>query len=192
MQTHLLALLLLQPERDWTLDELAKVLSSPVSSVHRELRRAWEAGVITRDDRVRPHRFRAEQSSAAYPPLRDLLQMTQGVQVRLAAELEPLGVIAASIHGSWVRGRLRPDSDLDVLVVADEDHAAVRRAIARVAREASRQPDAVVLASAEFRNMVRSGNPFIGKLLSGARQDVVGSLSTVAGRGDAGRARVAR
>ena len=46
MQVRLLALLLLQPERSWTLHELAQTLDASASSVHRELGRAEAAGII--------------------------------------------------------------------------------------------------------------------------------------------------
>jgi DNA-binding IclR family transcriptional regulator len=59
MQVRLLGLLLLQPERSWTLRELADTLGAPQSSVHRELERAEAAGIIRRDARARPHRFNA-------------------------------------------------------------------------------------------------------------------------------------
>ena len=59
MQMRLLALLLLQPERSWTLQELAEALDAPASSVHRELGRAEHAGIVRRDSTARPHRFQA-------------------------------------------------------------------------------------------------------------------------------------
>lgn len=78
MQVELLGLVLLQPDRRWTLDELTGLLGAPTSSIHRELLRAAEAGIVERDVRQRPHLFRAATDSPLFDPMRTLLQVTVG------------------------------------------------------------------------------------------------------------------
>jgi hypothetical protein len=77
-QVELLALLLLEPGRAWTIPQMAERLDSPNSSVHRELGRAERAGIIDRDSGSRPHTFRAAEESPLYRPLADLFQLTVG------------------------------------------------------------------------------------------------------------------
>lgn len=102
MQVRLLALLILQPERSWTLAELAKALENyPLSSVYRELRRIEAAGLLVRDISSRPHRFSGARKSPLFEPLSDLLQRTVGVEGELQKALDVPGVVAAAIHGSW-------------------------------------------------------------------------------------------
>lgn len=79
-QVRLLALLVLQPDRAWTVPELAERFGAPVSSVHRELGRAERAGIIERHTGSRPHTFRAAEGSPLYQPLADLLRLTLGVE----------------------------------------------------------------------------------------------------------------
>ena len=121
MQVRLLALVLLQPERHWTLQGLAEALDAPQSSVHRELARAEAAGVIRRADEARPYRFSAATDDAAYEPLAELLRRSVGVENELRASLDRPDVLAAVIYGSWASGTRRPDSDIDVLVVGNSD-----------------------------------------------------------------------
>src|ERR1700676_542377 len=87
MQVRLLALVLLQPERRWTLQDLAEALGAPQSSVHRELGRAEAAGVSRRDDTGRPHRFSSATDDAAYASLADLFRRTVGVDSQLRETL---------------------------------------------------------------------------------------------------------
>src|SRR4051794_32833809 len=82
LQLELPALLLLQPQREWILDELAPTLAAPTSSVHRELTRAVDAGLLLRSDERRPHLYRAAPEAAAYEPMRRLLELTTGVPTR--------------------------------------------------------------------------------------------------------------
>jgi predicted nucleotidyltransferase len=180
MQVHLLSLLLLQSERSWTLDELSEHLRAPSSSVHRELHRLLDAGLVSRDVRQRPHAFRAASNAPAYAPLRELIELTAGVPQRLADELEHVGgIVAAAIHGSWAAGKIRPDSDLDVIVVTDGDRRAAQQAVRRVGRSIGREVDASVLTRASLEDLRRARNPFLGRILHGPRIDVVGDLSGV-------------
>ena len=183
MQVELLGLLLLQEDRAWTLSELAALLKAPVSSVHRELLRAVDAGIATRDGSQRPHLFRAAANSPAFEPLRRLLELTVGAE-RLGRALASIdGVIAAAMHGSWVAGRIRPDSDIDVIVVTDGDRRQALRAVRREGRSIGREVDAVVLSPEELETMQRSGNPFIRGILRGPRVDLVGDLTELATSG---------
>jgi hypothetical protein len=79
-QVRLLGLLILQPDQAWTIPEMAERLDAPISSVHRELRRAERAEIVDRDSDSRPHTFRGAKESPLYKPLADLLELTLGVE----------------------------------------------------------------------------------------------------------------
>lgn len=183
MQVQLMGLVLLQPDRRWTLDELSERLGAAPSSVHRELHRLVDAGIAIRDAQHRPHSFTAATLAPAYLPLRDLLELTTGVPMRLARALDDIpGIVAAAIHGSWAAGTgVRPDSDLDVIVVTDGDRRDAQHAVRRVGKAVGREVDATVLSRDEFEALSRSRNPFLGKILHGPRIAVVGDLADVAG-----------
>lgn len=177
MQVHLLALLLLQPERSWTLQELSDALDAPQSSVHRELSRAQDAGVIRRDDTGRPHRFSAATDDPAYAPLADLLRQSVGVEIELRTVLDRPDVHAAVIFGSWASGTRRPGSDIDVLIVGDASLSELRRLVRPLAARTGRRIDLTVMDDEEFarlradrssfvRHLVESPIPLVGDLAS--------------------------
>jgi hypothetical protein len=87
---ELLGLLLLQRERGWTLQELTGALAAPSSSVHRELGRAEQAGIVTRDAGARSLRFTAATDDPFYEPLVALLGRSVGVERELRAALSEL------------------------------------------------------------------------------------------------------
>lgn len=179
-QVELLSLLFLQPDRTWTLADLSKHLQVPQSSIHRELHRLLDAGLARRETRKRPHSYSVATDAPAYPPLRELLELTAGVPVRLASALGDVsGVVAVAIHGSWAAATVRPDSDLDVVVITDGDRLAAQRAVRRVGRDINRSVDVSVLSREQFLELRRLRNPFIGKILHGPRVDVVGDLANL-------------
>lgn len=183
MQLRLLALLLLQPERRWTLQELAGTLDAPASSVHRELGRCEASGIVVRDASARPHRFRAATEDSFYEPLVLLLRRSVGVEEGLRAVLSDRpDVLAAVIHGSWASDSRRPDSDVDVLVVGDADLRDVRRQLRPIGKSVGRTIDLTVLAPDEFQRLVRDGSSFAQRLLEASTTPLVGDLKSIAAR----------
>jgi predicted nucleotidyltransferase len=182
MQVRLLALVLLQPERRWTLQGLAEALDAPQSSVHRELARAEASGVIRRDDAARPYRFSAATDDAAYEPLADLLRRSIGVESQLRASLDRPDVHAAVIYGSWASGARRPDSDIDVLVVGDADLRELRRLVLPVGKATGRTIDLTLMRDEEFRHLLADRSSFVRQVMEAPVTPLVGDLGSVASR----------
>ena len=179
MQVRLLALILLQPERRWTLDELADTLQAPQSSVHRELARAEAAGIIRRDDTARPFRFTAAREDASYGPLADLLRRSVGIEAELKLILDRPDVHAAAIYGSWASGSRRPDSDIDVLVVGDANLGELRRLIRPLGKRTGRQIDLTLMRDDEFVKLREDRSSFLRRLLEAPITLLVGDLASV-------------
>lgn len=182
MQLRLLALLLLQPERGWTLQELAEALDAPQSSVHRELGRAEDAGIVDRDATARPHRFRAATNDPMNEPLVALLTRSVGVEGQLRTVLERPGVSVALIYGSWAGGSRRPGSDIDVLVVGEANLRDLRRIVRPVGKGADRTIDLTVVTPGEFRDLVANGSSFARRVLQDPTTPLVGDLASIAAR----------
>jgi predicted nucleotidyltransferase len=180
MQLRLLGLLLLQPERSWTLAELSRSVSAPQSSVHRELGRAEAAGVIRRDASARPHRFTAAKDDPLYEPLSALLDHSIGIEGQLRVALTRPDVTAAAIFGSWADGTRRPASDIDVLVIGDADLQGLRRRLRPIGKSAGRTIDVTLLGPQEFRQLRGSGASFARRVLDAPTITLVGDLSAAA------------
>jgi hypothetical protein len=179
MQLRLLGLVLLQPERTWTLQELNGALTSPLSSVHRELARAERAGLVVRDTSARPHRFRAAEDEPLVAPLAELLRHSIGVEIELRAALDRADVLAAVIHGPWAAASRRPGSPIDVLVVGDAELRDLRRRLRPIGEAAARTIDIIVLAPDEFRRLARVPTSFTRRALDEPTTPLVGDLRSL-------------
>lgn len=181
-QVRMLLVLFTDPTRAWSVAELAERSDAPQPSIQRELRRAQAAGLVIRDETARPFRYSADTSAPAFAPLQQLLEMSAGVGLELNALLEATaGVEAAAVHGSWVSGPIRGDSDVDLLVVGDVDYAGLRAAVRKVERTTGRHIDLIAYRPAEFRELFETGNGFVRAAVAGERHDLVGSLEEVLG-----------
>jgi predicted nucleotidyltransferase len=159
--------------------ELVESLKAPPASVHRELVRARDAGVVVREAVGRTQFYRPATDSPLYEPLRELLKRTVGVEAELQAALsEEPNVVAATVHGSYARGTgVRPQSDVDLLVVGDVDYRRLRKRLRDVERRTGRRVDPVIYSTAEARELYRAGNGFIKGVLARPRTDIVGNLA---------------
>ena len=151
----MLTLVLLHPDKEWTMSELASRVGSAVSSVQREIVRAEHAGVIA-SRRIGTTRVVKAAQSPITGPLTELLLRSFGPRQVLADELADMpGIDSAYLFGSWAARYAgqqgRPPADLDVLVIGTPDRDALddaaQRAGARLAREVN-----VTIRSADWWN----------------------------------------
>lgn len=181
LQLRMLGLLLLNPQRTWTASELAKRLEATSISVHRELHRGLSAGLLVREAVGRTYLYRAATASPLYEPLRLLLERTVGVEAELRRALEGVrGVEAAFIHGSFAKQtKIKPTSDVDLLVLGDADSHALRRAVRKVEARVGREIDILVYRPDEFGALAASGNSLVRGIIRGPVTPLVGSAEAL-------------
>lgn len=145
LQAELLTLILLNPDREWTLTELAQRTGGSVSSAKRQVDLAAQTGVIT-SRRSGNTRLVTAQKSPLTAPLTELLLRSFGPKHVVAEEFIGIeGMKGLYIFGSWAARYLgivgRPPNDIDILVIGNPDRnildEAARRAQDRLAREIS-------------------------------------------------------
>lgn len=143
LQADLLTLILLSPEREWTLTELASRTGASLSSVQREMTRAELAGVVS-TRRLGNVRLVTTAASPLTAPLTELMVRSFGPRQVVAEEISGVaGVAEAYLFGSWAARYAgeagRSPVDIDVLVIGHPDRDdlddAAQRAGSRLARE---------------------------------------------------------
>lgn len=180
VQARVLALLLLHPERRWPSPELQRRLRVPEPTLRRELARLVDAGLVVVDWAGRTKIFAAATESPLYEPLRELLERTLGVEAELRQRLAELdGVELAAIFGSWAEERVRPGSDVDILVVGDVDFDEVADRVREVEEIADREVHLFVYGREELERKRAEGSGFVRKLLAGPLKVLVGDLGSL-------------
>jgi DNA-binding transcriptional ArsR family regulator len=135
-QAQLLATLLLRPESEYTITELARLVGIPLSTIHREVERLVRAGIL-RDRLVgRARLLSANMDSRLARPLAELLAVTYGPLAVVGDEFGTIDdVDLVLIYGSWA-ARYHgnpgpPPQDIDVLLVGAPARSAVYDAAER-------------------------------------------------------------
>jgi DNA-binding transcriptional ArsR family regulator len=122
LQADILAALLLNPEREYSLTELARRFDAPLSTVHGEVKRLTDAGLLRRRNVGRSAMVQANVGNRLVAPLTELLFLSWGPLQVVADEFSELdGAERVLIFGSWAARYLQrsgpPPHDLDVLVI---------------------------------------------------------------------------
>lgn len=176
----LLRLTLSAPERWWYLSELADALETTPSSLQREVDALARTGILQiRRDGRRTY-YRADKKSAIFDELRGIVLKTMGIPQQIREALDPLAqrIQLALIHGSVARGEDRADSDVDLLVVADDvTLEELYRQLSRAERKLRRKVNPTLYTSEEFHRRRRSRNAFLEKVLSRDHIVVIGGES---------------
>lgn len=137
-QARLLAAVLLQPEREASIADLARETGSDPGNLHSEVERLVHAGILA-DRRVGRTRLLRAGDSALVGPLSNLLMLGYGPKIALEDALTGVpGVEHAYIAGSWAaRYHGRPGAfphDVDVIVIGRPDRDDVTEAVIEALR----------------------------------------------------------
>ena len=168
LQGELLALVLVDPSRSWTIEELSDRTGHPYQTVATEVRRLQDVQLVHIDIVGRTKLLSANESNPYVRPLTQLVLMSFGPPLVIAEEFGTVRRIEQlMIYGSWAaryEGEAGPvPNDIDLLVIGrpdrDEVHEAALRAQQRLGREVNvtlRTRDAWDKASDGFTRQVRA------------------------------------
>jgi len=154
LQAEVLTSLLLHPEQEHSLSELAAQMDAPLSTLHREVGRLVEAGLLTARSHGRNRLVRADMSHPAAPALAALLEIVFGPKPVIREEFSSLEAEFVAIFGSWA-ARYEgspgpPPNDIDVLVVGDVERLSVYDAADRAQARLGFKVNPVVFSRARW------------------------------------------
>jgi DNA-binding transcriptional ArsR family regulator len=145
---EILTVLLLHPDVEYTLSELAAALGLPLTTVQREVTRLSTAALV-RERRVGRSRLVSADLSSRYArPLAELVTLAFGPRFVIGEEFGSLDAVAVAIYGSWaarhegIEGR--PPHDVDVLVIGEVPRRDVYEAAERAEQRLGLQVNPVL------------------------------------------------
>jgi DNA-binding transcriptional ArsR family regulator len=134
-QGDILAAIMLDPENERSMSEVAAETGVSLPTVQREVGRLEEAGLVTTKRRGNTRLVRAVTDSVVFKPLADLLAVTFGPVVVLRTALAAIpGIERAFIYGSWAARYAQRSgpvpNDIDLLVIGSADRHTLAEAVA--------------------------------------------------------------
>jgi predicted nucleotidyltransferase len=170
LQADILAVVLLNPDREYSLTDLARRFDAPLSTVHGEVKRLTESELIQRRHVGRSALVKANPRNRLVEPLTELLFLSWGPRQVVAEEFS--GVVGAEqvlIFGSWAARFLQreqgpPAHDLDVLVVGQAQRRDVYDAADRAQQRLAMPVNPVIRAEGTWH---KAADPLVRQIQSG-------------------------
>lgn len=173
---RVLGMLLLHPETSYHVRELARITGTSAGTLHKELSRLAEAGLLLREKQGNQVRYQANRQCPIHDELAGLFRKTTGLADVLTQALQPLAsrIETAVVFGSVARGEETAGSDIDLLIVGDAGFAEVVKALHPAQEMLSREINPVIVTRAEIRERVKNKDYFIQRIFSQPTLPVLG------------------
>lgn len=176
VRIDLLSTLLMHPDEEYYLRELAVKLSSSPRSIHLELRNLEKIDLLLKRISGKQHYYRINLQHPLYVDLRNLFLKTAGLRSQVIAKLEPYAaeIDFAFIYGSMAGGSFTAKSDIDLLIIGKVRHRQMSPVFAVLQEQLGREINAAIFPPAEFADKVRRQDHFILKVITESLLFVVG------------------
>lgn len=173
---RLLLYFALHPDEPLHIRALFRRTGLGMASLQKELERFQRLGILEQGRDGRRLIYRLNQASERWRALRTVVrQLAAPSEILREAFTGVPGVQAAFVFGSQARGDMRPDSDVDLFLVADEDASrAVQDPLSEAESLMGRDVDVITYSSSALRERIRAGNPFLRRVSREPKQWIVG------------------
>jgi predicted nucleotidyltransferase len=178
VQQRVLGLLFGQPERRYQSAELIRLADSGTGSVHRQLTRLAQAGLVTAEAVGNQKFYRANPDSPVFAELVGLMRKTVGLVAPIQSALAPLAgeITAAFVYGSVAKGSDHAASDIDLMVLAEAmDYPRLYSALQSAEVALARTLSPSVMTPDEWRRKRMQDDSFAARIAAQPKLFVIGS-----------------
>lgn len=173
---RVLGLLLLHPDKAYHVREIARLTGTVAGTLHKELSKLAEAGVLLKQTSGNQVLYRANRDGLIFEELASILRKTSGVVDILADALAPLSnnIRTAFVFGSMASGKASSGSDIDLMIIGDVGFAEVVKATYNVQAELGREINPKVYNKEEWDRMLKKQDAFIKEVMVKPKLFVIG------------------
>jgi predicted nucleotidyltransferase len=166
-----------QPDRRFLQKDVIERIGLGSGTVQRELERLSKAEILVRTTEGRQNYYQANHRSPVFDELRGLVRKTFGATQVLQEALAPIAkrIDVAFIFGSVASGAEKSDSDLDLMVVANEvSFSDLIPAVREAERELGREVNPSLYTPREFSRKLSERQNFLSTVVEGPKLFLIG------------------
>jgi len=163
-----LSYLLLNHDVELYLNEMAVKFSVDPGNLARKLNEWEREGIVQKRKRGNLSLYRANIKHPLYKELRAITEKQFGLEDALCSAFKQVADIKqVYIFGSYAKGGMGQESDVDVLVIGSHKAVDVQRKMATVQKKFDREINVVDMTEQEFVKRKNSRDPFIKSIFNG-------------------------
>ena len=176
-----LGLLLMRPDQQIHLRELARVIGAAPGTLKKELDALCGVGLLRAERVGNQVRFCANTAHPVFPELQALIRKTIGLADALRLSLAPLAgrIDVAFIFGSMASGTESAGSDIDLMVVGDAGFAEIVDATYAAQATLGREINPKVMSASEWQAKKAERNAFLQDVLNKPRIMLIGDADVL-------------
>lgn|SRR3989338_9228260 len=166
VRKELFRLYFTNPESEYYLRELERVLGIPVSMIRNELLRLEREGVFASHKKGNLVYYSLNKSYPLFDELKSIIFKTIGVSGLLRERLSKIsGIEAAFIYGSFAQGEEKAASDIDLFLMGDINENEIARELRHLEKVLKREINYTLYSKNEFARKKKAKDSFILDLL---------------------------
>ena len=176
VRREVLALFYSDTDALFNVNEVIRNLNLGTGAVHRELNGLAEAGILEKLKVGNQIRFKANSDCAVFNELKALIQKTAGTLQSVKDALYPFrdAIQFAFIYGSCATGDMKPESDIDLMIVGNVDMVEILTALHEPRMNLKREINASVFESEVFSERLKQEG-FIRRISTGEKVLLIGT-----------------
>ena len=165
---RVLGILYGQPDRSFYARELIKLAASGSGAVQRELATLTASGLVSVKQVGNQKHYQANAHSPIYAELRAIIQKTVGLADPIRHALQAMSdkIQAAFVYGSVAKKTDTANSDIDLMVIADDlSYGALFTALEDASVTLERPVNPTILSPDEFHGRVARQESFLTRVM---------------------------
>ena len=163
------------PDHEYYLRELERILNIPVSMIRKELNRLEEDGIFLSSRKGNSTYYLLDKSYPLFDELKSIVFKTVGVQGLLKEMLSNTkGIEVAFIYGSCAKHEETAKSDIDLLIIGKFDDSRLLREIGKLEGVLKREINYSIFKRDELKKKMKEKDPFIIDLLKNPKIFLIG------------------
>jgi predicted nucleotidyltransferase len=163
-QSQILALLFCHPDEEMYMSEIGEAIGKCPGVFQKGINALEGKGIITSRKRGNQRLFRLNEKYPLLNEIKSIVYVTAGVEAELRAIVESMhNISVALIYGSYASGVMRPDSDIDVLIVGADNSIEdkLMKRFSGVEKRLRREINYTFYLPPEFKKKLKENDPFI-------------------------------
>lgn len=163
------------PDNEYYLRELERILDTPVSMIRNELVNLEKDGMFISKKKGNSIYYSLNKGYPLFDELKSIVFKTVGIQGLLKETLKKVkGIDVAFIYGSFAKKEEAVGSDIDLFIVGKINETMLLREIKKLEEVLKREINYSVFERAEFKRKAKEKDSFIIDLLENPKIFIVG------------------
>lgn len=153
IRQKMILLFVYNPEKAHYINEVARLVRTSSGTAQRELEGLVKKGILLKEKKANLMYFKLNSSYPLLGDIKNIIDKTIGLEHILKQELKAeAGIDFAFLFGSYVKGDLKPDSDIDLYLIGEIKEDSIHKRIKKAEEKIFREINYHLATREEFRN----------------------------------------